>query len=173
MTRPEICIHQKMNCKLFLIALLLVPCVFFAQKDTIYINQSPNDFINRALHSSSTNYDYYGIDSKEVTKNEYDNLVLLKDSIDILLPNCYTIFTIGDKRIVEGTFYWGNFEKGFYKEYYANGNPKMEGYLNDYGNKIGSWKFYNENGKLKNTRKYRINLWYRYPKAINCNEWKE
>ena len=85
----------------------------FLKRDTIYINQCPNDFLNRVLHSSSTNGDYYGIDGKEVTKEEYENLVLLEDSIDKLLPNCYTIFSIGNKRIVEGTFFWGNFEEGF------------------------------------------------------------
>lgn len=38
---------------------------------------------------------------------------------------------------------------GVYREYYKNGNTKIEGYLDQKGEKSGIWKGYSENGQIQ------------------------
>ena len=49
---------------------------------------------------------------------------------------------------------------GKYITYYRNGNIKVQGNSNDNGNRIGDWKWYNEDGTLDSTEKYKISKKY-------------
>ncbi len=65
-------------------------------------------------------------------------------------------------------------QKKYHKEFYSNGQLKLEGWL-DQGKKTAYWKFYYKNGVIKKQGHYKndlpVNYWYFYRK--NSSKEKE
>ncbi|MCF8297683.1 MAG: hypothetical protein K9J13_09095 [Saprospiraceae bacterium] len=82
-------------------------------------------------------------------ETEFNNLIDYKELLGL-----YFIFITKDgRKIEEGRCYGDTGFEGIYKYYYKNGKIKREG-KRENGRKIGNWKFYNCNGKLKKIKSY-------------------
>jgi hypothetical protein len=85
--------------------------------------------------------------------NSFANLISMRKIKVQDYEGRYTVFiSERGRKIAEG---WcdGESFNGTYKEYHTNGHIKIEGYWIN-GVKVGKWKYYYKNGKLKNEIEY-------------------
>jgi len=95
-------------------------------------------------------------------KNVFDLTgTLISKSINLKFPKTEKTFyyyngQINEKYVNSPLF--GNV--GEYTSYYRNGNIKVTGNSNENGTRVGDWNWYNEDGTLDSTDKYRISKIY-------------
>lgn len=138
----------------FLLCCLYLPSKSYCAGDTIV-------FTNRAITIFFSSYSCengrYHIGRREVTKSEYENFKMDHDSVEKLLDSATGKYCriYNEKQIlIEEGVWHPEFFSGYYRKYYSNGKLKEEGRFTPMGMKIGIWKYYKRNGKLRKRADY-------------------
>jgi len=132
----------------------------FVSQDTLIFKESVHSLIERSLGVTIERDGKHYLNGTVISQEKYESRLLFLDTLDIMTINTPSKIYIDDILREEGRFYYV-IRVGFYKRYYPNGIREMEGELDENSFKIGTWKYYNENGDLKKVKDYKKGKWYR------------
>ena len=118
-----------------------------------YTDYNKQTLARNFLDSHYLNDTLYYYKNKEIKKRAQPMGKAYGATFDVCRGKSYFFFyTKRGKLIAEGNWHIEGFV-GSYKEYYKNGNPKLDGFYSG-DLKIKLWKYYNESGKLIKEEEY-------------------
>ena len=143
---------------------VIITLTAFSQSvDTIQIRKDLFDIAEQSEYRAESGV--YSINGRAVDQKTFELVTEKVDSIQAIIDNNLSKYFIflspDDKTVLEEGWWYGEFYSGYYKKYFSNGDIKEEGYYTEQcdsifspGQKIGKWKYYDQNGKIKEIINY-------------------